>query len=92
MQHQVTPFRLLEIQRERTAPARHHIEFRALHGVWRRAASRLTIDADHFRPHVGEHHGGERTRPEPDHLDHANALERPTHRNVPRNELAFGDT
>lgn len=92
MQDQLTSLRLLEIQRERAASARHHIEFRALHGIRRRTASRLTIYADHFRAHVGEHHGGERTRPEPNHLDDANTLQRPAHRNVPCNEPEPRDT
>ena len=54
-----------------------------------RARRRLAVDADHFRAHVGQHHGGERARPQAHHFNDAYSCQRSCHALSPYSERAM---
>ena len=62
-------FGLLEIEGDAAAAAIGDF-------VFRRHASALAVDADHVRAHVGEQHGGERSRTDACEFHDTNALQR----------------
>ena len=61
---------VLEVDGNRATPTVQHVARR----VARTGSG--TVDAHHVGTHVGQHHGGERARPDARHLDHPKVLQR----------------
>ena len=74
-QRDLAGLRLLEVQRDRLAPARQHIAVARGEGSHAVALARLggldrAVDADDARALVGQHHAGKGRWPQPGELDH----------------------
>ncbi len=69
--HQPTMLLTLEIKHDRAAIAEQRIVRHPDHPH--------PLYTDHLRAMIGQHHRGERPRPEPGHLDDRQSCERPSH-------------
>ena len=73
-QHRLHPVGVLQVDADRAAAAVHHV-LRRMSGV--SAAHRVgPVDAHHVGAHVGQHHGRERSGPDPGDLHHAHSGQR----------------
>ena len=77
VEHSLRGTRLLEVDRRGAPPPRQDVEARFDH--FHHFAAAVPVDAEHLRPHVGQHHGAKRRRPQTGDFDDLDSRQRSAH-------------